>query len=199
MLGLVVFERGFEVGLRDVAAPRADLRQAVPRPAWPRGAEALARSCAGAGRASRGPSGQSRARHLGLPAGFTCDDGNGAGAFATRCVPNSGRGHRDVPTKVQAVRMRLNIGGTTREAASTSSYSFRLRQVNFSYAVVAVDADGISVPASAIVGASNWVTRNNRATNPASLTESALNGLPSPSRWSGSPMPPGCRRPASRW
>ena len=100
--------------------------------------------------------------------------------------------------------MRLNIGGTTREAASTSTYSFRLRQVNFSYTVVAadVDPDGISIPASAIVGANNWVTRNNRAinlnnaalpnqgahkvfggsgayvsaTNPASLTESALNG-----------------------
>ena len=100
--------------------------------------------------------------------------------------------------------MRLNIGGTTREAASTSTYSFRLRQVNFSYTVVAadVDADGISIPASAIVGANRWVTRNNRAinlnnaalpnqgahkvfggsgayvsaTNPASLTESALNG-----------------------
>lgn len=61
-----------------------------------------------------------------------------------------------MPTKVQAARMRLNIGGTTREAAS------------FSYAVVAVDADGISIPGCAIVGASNWVTRNNRATNPAS-------------------------------
>ena len=100
--------------------------------------------------------------------------------------------------------MRLNVGGTTREAASTSSYSFRLRQVNFSYTVVAadVDADGISIPASAIVGANRWVTRNNRAinlnnaalpnqgvhkvfggsgayvsaTNPASLTESALSG-----------------------
>ena len=100
--------------------------------------------------------------------------------------------------------MRLNIGGTTREAASTSTYSFRLRQVNFSYTVVAadVDPDGISIPAGAIVGANRWVTRNNRtinlnnaalpsqsahkvfggsgayvsATNPASLTESALNG-----------------------
>ena len=100
--------------------------------------------------------------------------------------------------------MRLNIGGATREAASTSTYSFRLRQVNFSYTVVAadVDADGISIPAGAIVGANRWVTRNNRtinlnnaalpnqgahkvfggsgayvsATNPASLTESALNG-----------------------
>ena len=100
--------------------------------------------------------------------------------------------------------MRLNIGGATREAASTSTYSFRLRQVNFSYTVVAadVDPDGISIPAGAIVGANRWVTRNNRAinlnnaalpnqgahkvfggsgayvsaTNPASLTESALNG-----------------------
>ena len=105
---------------------------------------------------------------------------------------------------VGSARMRLNIGGTTREAASTSTYSFRLRQVNFSYTVVAadVDADGISIPAGAIVGANRWVTRNNRvinlnnaalpnqgahkvfggsgayvsATNPASLTESALNG-----------------------
>ena len=100
--------------------------------------------------------------------------------------------------------MRLNIGGTTREAASTSSYSFRMRQVNFSYTVVAadVDADGISIPASAIVGADVWRTDRNSpinlnnaalpnqgahkvfggsgayvsATNPASLTESALNG-----------------------
>ena len=96
--------------------------------------------------------------------------------------------------------MRLNIGGTTREAASTSSYSFRLRQVNFSYAVVAVDADGISVPASAIVGASNWVTRNNRATNPASLTESALNGAAVAVTLVGLTYASGgCRRPASRW
>ncbi len=57
-------------------------------------------------------------------------------------VPQLGGGN------VQAVKMRLNIGGTTREAASTSSYSFRMRQVNFSYTVVAadVDADGISIP-----------------------------------------------------
>ena len=113
-------------------------------------------------------------------------------------VPQLGGGN------VQAVKMRLNIGGTTREAASTSSYSFRMRQVNFSYTVVAadVDADGISIPASAIVGADVWRTDRNSpinlnnaalpnqgahkvfggsgayvsATNPASLTESALNG-----------------------
>ena len=68
---------------------------------------------------------------------------------------------------VQAVRMRLNIGGTTREAASTSSYSFRMTQVNFSYTVVGadVDPDGISIPASAIVGANRWATDGNRAIN----------------------------------
>ena len=35
--------------------------------------------------------------------------------------------------------------------------------MNFSYTVVA--ADGISIPASAIVGTNRWVTRNNRAIN----------------------------------
>ena len=37
--------------------------------------------------------------------------------------------------------MRLNIGGVERQAASTSSYVFRLTQVNFTYTVVAADLD----------------------------------------------------------
>ena len=139
-----------------------------------------------------------------MSVGVTSSPANGAYYVAgetitTRLsVPQLGGGN------VQAVKMRLNIGGTTREAASTSSYSFRMRQVNFSYTVVAadVDADGISIPASAIVGADVWRTDRNSpinlnnaalpnqgahkvfggsgayvsATNPASLTESALNG-----------------------
>ena len=83
--------------------------------------------------------------------------------------------------------MRLNIGGTTREAASTSSYSFRMRQVNFSYTVVAADVwrtdrnspvnlNNAALPNQGVHkvfgGSGAYVS----ATNPASLTESALNG-----------------------
>ena len=105
---------------------------------------------------------------------------------------------------VAGTRMKLNVGGVERRATSTSSYAYRLTQVNFTYTVVAadVDADGISIPANSIIisGASwakvagGFVNFNHSAlssqsahrvygapaylsaTNPASLTEANLNG-----------------------
>ena len=105
---------------------------------------------------------------------------------------------------VAGARMKLNVGGVERRATSTSSYAYRLTQVNFTYTVVAadVDADGISLPAnSIIISGASWakvaggsVNFNHSAlssqsahrvygapaylsaTNPASLTEANLNG-----------------------
>ena len=49
---------------------------------------------------------------------------------------------------VASARMKLNVGGVERRATSTSTYAYRLTQVNFTYTVAAdVDADGISLPA----------------------------------------------------
>ena len=103
---------------------------------------------------------------------------------------------------IRNARMKLDIGGVERQAASTSSYAYRLTQVNFTYTVVAadVDADGISLPANSIIGGqwqrvgggflnfSHSALSNQSAhrvfgtpaylsaTNPASLTEATLNG-----------------------
>ena len=104
---------------------------------------------------------------------------------------------------IRLARMKLDIGGVERQAASTSSYAYRLTQINFTYTVVAadVDADGIAIPANSIIGSDNWskvgggfVDRSHgalsdqsahrvfgapayiSATNPASLTEANLNG-----------------------
>ena len=104
---------------------------------------------------------------------------------------------------VAGTRMKLNVGGVERRATSTSSYAYRLTQVNF-YTVVAadVDADGISIPAnSIIISGASWAKVGGgflnhshsalssqsahrvygapayiSATNPASLTETTLNG-----------------------
>ena len=69
--------------------------------------------------------------------------------------------------------MKLNIGDTTREAASTSSYVFCMTQVNFSYTVTSadVDPDGISIPANSIVGINIWAIDGFRAID---LDNSAL-------------------------
>ena len=50
--------------------------------------------------------------------------------------------------------MRITVGSTERRARSTSSYVFRMTQVNFAYTVTAADfdADGIAIPANSIVG-----------------------------------------------
>ena len=105
---------------------------------------------------------------------------------------------------VAGARMKLNVGGVERRATSTSSYAYRLTQVNFTYTVVAadVDADGISLPANPIIiSGASWakvaggsVNFNHSAlsdqsahrvygapaylsaTNPSSLTEANLNG-----------------------
>ena len=105
---------------------------------------------------------------------------------------------------VAGARMKLNVGGVERRATSTSSYAYRLTQVNFTYTVVAadVDADGISLPAnSIIISGASWAKVGGgflnhshsalssqsahrvfgtaaylSATNPSSLTEANLNG-----------------------
>ena len=101
-------------------------------------------------------------------------------------------------------QMKLDIGPRQRRAASTTSYSFALPGVNYSYTVVAddVDTDGIAIPANAIVvsgqpwrtAGSAFINLNNAAlssqaahkvigstayisaTNPSPLTEASLNG-----------------------
>ena len=57
-------------------------------------------------------------------------------------------------------RMRLDIGGVTRQASSTTSFSSGMTQVNFSYTVTAddVDTNGISIPANSIsTPGGNWL------------------------------------------
>ena len=105
---------------------------------------------------------------------------------------------------VAGARMKLNVGGVERRATSTSTYAYRLTQVNFTYTVVAadVDADGITLPAnSIIISGASWAKVGGgflnfnhsalssqsahrvygapayiSATNPSSLTEANLNG-----------------------
>ena len=55
---------------------------------------------------------------------------------------------------ITTAQMRITVGSTERRARSTSSYVFRMTQVNFAYTVTAADfdADGIAIPANSIVG-----------------------------------------------
>ena len=97
---------------------------------------------------------------------------------------------------VQNARMKLNIGGVERQAASTTGYAFRLTQVNFSYTVVAadLDTDGISIPANSIVGAGIWRTGGLTAIN---RSHGAL-GNQSSHRVFGSPVYISATSPAAR-
>ena len=54
------------------------------------------------------------------------------------------------------VYMALNLGGVTRQARITSTYSARMTAVDFRYTVTGddFDADGIAIPANSISGAS---------------------------------------------
>ena len=74
-------------------------------------------------------------------------------------------------------RMRLDIGGVTRQASSTTSFSSGMTQVNFSYTVTAddVDTNGISIPANSIsTPGGNWLAWGIPVRS-ADLSHSALN------------------------
>ena len=53
-------------------------------------------------------------------------------------------------------RMTINVGGTNRQARSSSGYRTRMTSINFDYVVQEgeVDANGISIPANALSGVS---------------------------------------------
>ena len=74
-------------------------------------------------------------------------------------------------------RMRLDIGGVTRQASSTTSFTSGMTQVNFSYTVTAddVDTNGISIPANSIdTQGNNWLAWGIPVRN-ADLSHGALN------------------------
>ena len=72
-----------------------------------------------------------------------------AGEAITTRIALSGAMHGGNPAIAE---MRLDVGGVERRASSTTSLVAGIVQVNFSYTVVAADADpnGISIPANAI-------------------------------------------------
>ncbi len=93
-------------------------------------------------------------------------------------------------------RMRLNIGGTERMAASTDGFISNRRSINFSYTVTAadLDTDGISIPANSISG-SAWRTRVGgtvffiNRNHGALLNQSAHKVIGSPAYISANPAP----------
>ena len=81
-------------------------------------------------------------------------------AITTRFTIAAGNGLQQ--GTISSAQMKLDIGGVERRAGITSTYSTGLRQLNFSYTVVAddIDTDGISIPANAIdTMGQTWRTR----------------------------------------